>query len=167
MSFFKREWSDAEKWGMGIGSALLVTGLVALFSLRPAAVKTDIAFLAGYDSAYALALNNQGGDIAAKRSEINARLRLLGMDDITFPAVPGKGKPVVAYANQVIGFLSARSAAERCAFQLGFAGLIETNTPGTYPSFSISETAQCAGFPTMPSLDEEEYLKSLEQNFRP
>lgn len=32
MKFFRREWSDAEKWGMGILAALIIAGLISLFS---------------------------------------------------------------------------------------------------------------------------------------
>lgn len=166
-SFFKRDWTDAERWGMGIVAALVVAGFLAVFSFRTTSNQTDLALLAGYDAAFALAMNNQGDDITAIRSEIDARLRLLGMDDLRYPQEPGNGEPVANFANQVIGFLSARSAEETCAFQLGFAGLVETNTPGTYSGFSIEETAVCAGFPEMPNLNSEEYLTRLVEIAQP
>ncbi|UWQ31966.1 hypothetical protein K3555_15425 [Leisingera sp. M527] len=83
------------------------------------------------------------------------------MDDLAYPRDPGDGGPVAAFANQVIGFLSATSKAQTCAFQLGFAGLVETNTPGTYPNFSIRETANCAGFPDMSTQSDTEYFIGL------
>lgn len=161
MGFLNREWTDAEKWGMGILSALIVAGFVVYFSGTPSQPKTAIALVAGHDTAFALAMNNQGDDITKIRAEIDARLKQLGIEGISYPQNPGNGEPVAVFANQVIGFLSAHSAAQTCAFQLGFAGLVETNTPGTYPNFSIRETAKCAGFPDMPQQNDEEYFLGL------
>jgi len=161
MNLLAREWTDAEKWGMRILSALVIAGLLAFFSRTPEQLQTPIALVAGYDSAFALAMNNQGDGITKIRAEINARIQQLGIEDVSYPADPGDGQPVAQFTNTVIGILSAKSESETCAFQLGFAGLVETNTPGTYPDFSIRETARCAGFPNLNQQYDEEYFLGL------
>ena len=86
----------------------------------------------------------------------------MGLESLPYPDDdPGDGAAVTTFANKVIGFLSANSKAQECAFQLGFAGLIETNSPGTYPNFSIRETAKCAGFLDNPQQSDKEYFLGL------
>ena len=161
MSFLSRDWTDAEKWGMGIVAALAVAGIIGLWNWNEPISKNDIALLVGYDSAFALALNNQGDDITKIRAEIDARLGLLDLEELSYPTDPADGGPVAEFANQVIGSLSAVSKSQTCAFQLGFAGLVETNTPGTYPTFSIRETGKCAGFSDNTIMSDEQYLESI------
>ncbi|MEP3048009.1 MAG: hypothetical protein ABJL55_19730 [Roseibium sp.] len=158
--------SDAEKWGMAILSVLLIAGLLAFYSQSPEQSKTSIALAPGYISAFALAMNNQGDDITKIRAEINTRIQQSGTEDVSYPVKPGDGESSVRFANTVIGILSAKSEAETCAFQLGFSGLMDTNTPGTYPGFSIRKTARCAGFPNMSHHYEEKYFLDLMESAR-
>lgn len=172
MRFLKRDWTDAEKWGMGILSTLIVAGIVGLWASidwsDPLPEKTKIALVAGYDSAVAYALNSLGEDTTRIRAEIDTRLDRLGIENVIYPAEPGEGDPpaVGVFAAQVIGILTPISEAQTCAFQLGFLGLMETNTPGTYPKFSIHSAANCAGFPRQKQQTDEQYLLELVQSAR-
>ncbi|MGI9401594.1 MAG: hypothetical protein ACR2O0_10100 [Rhizobiaceae bacterium] len=166
MGFFKRNWSDADKWLMGLVFALVVVGSAALTLQSPQKAKTLIALIAGYDSAAALAMHYQGDDITKIKVEIDARIRQLGLMGLPYPADPGNGVPVASFANRVIGYLSTKSKTQTCAFQLGFIGSIESNTPKTIPDFSMRKTANCAGFAYISQQSDEEYLHDLVESTR-
>ncbi len=160
MTFLKRKWSDFEKWSMGIFAVLIGAAIIALFSYEKPVSNHNISYLTGYDAAIALALANKGDDITRIKSKIDFRLTKLNVGKLEYPSEPNKdgGLMVAEFVNDLRGSLSAQDKALECAFLTGFAGFVETNTPGTFPSFDLKKSASCAGFPIRDDLGAKEYL---------
>ena len=178
-NFLHREWSDAEKWGMGIASALVVAALVALASslIMQDEQKYEfekhraISLLLGYDGAFALARSIQGQSIRQQKSQLDGYIKQLGIKDISYPIEPiGDNKdaePASQFSQQIVGRLDTIDPRLKSAFVLGWYGVITTNTPDLKPAeFDIQRFATDAGYQKRPDLSDIEFLESLVEDAR-
>lgn len=126
----------------------------------------NTAIVLGYDSAFALAMSKEGKPVDQLIASIDKRLDLLGLQSIRYPSNPmgeqKDAKPAASYAQKVSGALEAIGQRELKAFQLGWLGVIETNSPGNGPQgFSVKKFAVEAGFEFVPSENDAEILQKL------
>jgi hypothetical protein len=129
----------------------------------------NLAFLIGYEGAIALAQSKMGRDITQSVAHLNEQLRLLKIPEIEFPARPmgeqNDAVPATRFSQAISGILSARSKELEDCFQLGWVGVIHTNTPELFPSFSLREYTKACGYDITKSIgsDSEIFEHLVEQ----
>lgn len=122
-----------------------------------------MALVSGYDSARAQAFSNQGKDFSDLKRSIDLHLQQLGVSGLYYPNELGDGEIVAQFVNAVTPQLREIDKKLESAFLLGFAGLVETNTPGMFPEFSVDLAASSAGFEPRAneSQSQSSYLEAL------
>ena len=111
----------------------------------------NVAFLLGYDAAFALARKRMGENIDQLRAGLDQRIKILGVDGLSFPENPmgemADAVPAADFARKASGALEAKDPKLAKAFQLGWVGVISTNTPSLpFPGFSVRAFAREVGY---------------------
>lgn len=169
--FFRRDWTDAEKWFMGIAAALIVAVVLALATWMSRSDDFEehrsLALLLGYDGAIGLAKSLQGESVVQQGSQLDGYLKSLGIEDITYPVNPSgdsrDAAPAAEFAQRITGRLRSQDQRLESAFLLGWYGVITTNTPSLKRAeFDVRAYSQKAGYgPQRGNLDDVGIVKKL------
>jgi ABC-type uncharacterized transport system substrate-binding protein len=124
------------------------------------------ALLLGFDGALALGHAVMGEDLTQEKARLTEYLHQLGLERIVYPENPlGDAKdalPASTFQKLTAGALEARDLRLARAFELGWFGVISTNTPSLRPpGFGIRKFALEAGFHDRVDLSDRAYLQQI------
>ncbi len=131
--------------------AVLLAATVVGCSTDSLKREKNLALLAGYDAATAVVVARAEGRIAQDKQRIDAYLKALGAEDITFPEKPvgenGDETPANEFMKKTTARLKQIDQSVADAFIVGWHGVLYLYMPEDQrPDFTIRGHAEKAGF---------------------